>query len=200
MTVLSSVSGRMARVGAWVLIGLAVFGIVPFICISRYVHPVNDDFSFALQHVDVGVIQSVIDSYMHWSGRFFATALSALNPYACSATPLPLLRSYSAVLSVLILAVPLVAFMILAGRYAGRLRAAALGALFVLTYLGLCASAGELLFWFSAYTAYTSGILLTLILMSILPKKSAVMTVMQCIIAVLITGTNEVTAVLLTAT
>lgn len=197
---LSSVSDRVTRISAWVVIGLAVCGILPFIYISRYVHPVNDDFAFALQHTDVTVLQSVIDSYRYWSGRFFATALSALNPYAWSESPLELLRTYSAVLSGLMLVIPSGAFVILAGKYVGRLRATALGALFVLTYLGLCASTGELLFWFSAYTAYTSGIMLTLILFAILPKKSAVMTVLQCLLAVLITGSNEVTAVLLTAT
>ncbi|MDE6395201.1 MAG: hypothetical protein K2K77_07665 [Duncaniella sp.] len=197
---LSSVSDRVARVSAWVVIVLAVCGILPFIFISRYVHPVNDDFAFALQHTDVSVLQSVIESYLHWSGRFVAPPLSALNPYSWTATPLPILRTYSAVLSGLMLVIPLGAFLILADKHVGRLRATALGALFVLTYLGLCASAGELLFWFSAYTAYTSGILLTLILLSILPKKSPLMTALQCILAVLITGSNEVTAVLLTAT
>lgn len=191
---------KTANLSALVLIVAAVCAVLPLVYISRYVHPVNDDFSFALQHIGVPMVQSVIDSYMYWSGRYLATALSALNPYAWSTEPLPLLRTYSVILSSLILLIPICASIILTGRYIGKLQGAAIGALFTLTYLGLCESTGELLFWFSSYTAYTSGILLSLIFFAILSEKSTVMTVIQCLLALMITGTNEVTAVMLVMT
>lgn len=183
--------------GPYVLLILLFFAsILPFIYISRYVHPVNDDFTFALRHVSADWLQSVVDSYRSWSGRYFATAVSSLNPYTGFPQPLKMLRIYSAVLSALMFAVPVCAGMMLTGKYTGRLRGAALGALFGLCYMALCPSASQLLFWFSSYTAFTLCSLLALVFFSILSRDSRACVAIQGLLAFLIPGGNEVTAVL----
>lgn len=184
----------------WTLILISIICALPLIYISKYVHPINDDFSFALQHVTNGWFQSVVDSYCSWSGRYLATAISSANPYAISSSPLPMLRIYSLVLVILIYLTPVTASIILLKKKLGVTGAFSFGTLIFLIYMSLCPSVSELAYWFSSYTAFTIPNLLALLFFSILPKRRPIFIAIQALLALLIPGGNEVTAVLFVMT
>lgn len=86
---------------AKMLTGISLLAIIPFLILCTFVYPVNDDFTFGLRHIQKNVFQVSSDIYLYWSGRYFATLISALNPFAVSDNPIPLFRIYSAVAIVL---------------------------------------------------------------------------------------------------
>ncbi|MDE6217574.1 MAG: hypothetical protein K2F64_01080, partial [Muribaculaceae bacterium] len=78
------------------LILMAIAIAIPFILLSGYVFPVNDDFSFALNHTDSSALAATIESWQTWSGRYTGTFISSLNPLVVSDNPLALFPVYSA--------------------------------------------------------------------------------------------------------
>lgn len=86
---------------AKMLTGISLLAIIPFLILCTFVYPVNDDFTFGLRHIQKNVFQVSSDIYLYWSGRYFATFISALNPFAVSDNPIPLFRIYSAIAVVL---------------------------------------------------------------------------------------------------
>lgn len=186
--------------GYWILILLGILSLIVFIYISRYVHPVNDDFIFALQHKGINWFTSVITSYRSWSGRYLATAVSSLNPYAFSSTPLPLLRCYSGIVTFVFFLSSIAFGVMLCRKTIGLYKSISLGCFLVVSYMSLCPSVSQLFYWFSAYTAYTLSLILTMLFFAILPYKNHFIVVLQAIFAFLIPGGNEVTAILFIAT
>ncbi len=183
-----------------ILILFAVLAIIPLLILCRYVYPVNDDFSFALQHMEMNCIESVIDSWNNWSGRFFATFISSLNPFVISSEPVLLFRIYSIAIvfmfSVVIICVPLLAVR----KYLMVSDALGFGALMMLVYIAFFPSVSQAFFWFSSYTAYTIPSLLFLILLFLLCRKDKFSIFLSCLLALIVPGGNEVTAVLTVCT
>lgn len=95
----SGMKARQRR--AKILTGISLLAIIPFLILCTFAYPVNDDFTFGLRHIQKNVFQVSSDIYLYWSGRYFATFISALNPFAISDNPIPLFRIYSAVAVVL---------------------------------------------------------------------------------------------------
>lgn len=178
------------------LIVCAIICCMPFFLLCKYVYPINDDFSFALQHMGTNCFQSVVEGWNAWSGRYFATFISSLNPFVISEGPLELFRCFSAGVIALFV-VGLMAFPVLAAR--GILpfkNALGVGALFLLIYLTLFPSVSQAFYWFSSYTAYTIPSLMFLGLLALSCRRGRLSFITGCILALLTPGGNEVTAVI----
>lgn len=182
------------------IIILSIICLLPFLFLCFYIHPVNDDYFYALTHLKLNCINSVIDSYLHWSGRFLATFISCLNPLSLYKAPNIIYQTDAFIVVLLFFLIPLVSFKILLGKYLNNIRIIALTGLFFMTYMSLCPKVSELFYWFSSYVAFTIPNLLTLIFLAILPKKNPPLVILQCILAFIIPGGNEVTAILFVST
>lgn len=61
-------------------IAIGLFTLIPYIWISQFAHPSADDFSYAVTALKLGILESQIDWYVNWSGRYTATALISFGP------------------------------------------------------------------------------------------------------------------------
>lgn len=171
--------------------------IVPFLYLSFFIHPVNDDYFYAITHWNVNCFDAVIDSYSNWSGRFLATFISSLNPLSiCYGNAVFYYKIYSFVLILLFFGSLFLGFKVLLGKYLSNLKTAFLACLFFTIYISLCPKISELFYWFSSYTAFTIPNILAFVLLSSLRIKNRYMFFIQCLLSFLIPGGNEVTAVL----
>lgn len=189
---------KSLKTGIFASVILAAFlCLVPFLCLSFFIHPVNDDYFYAITHLNVNCFDAVIDSYANWSGRFLATFISSLNPLSLYGSDAVFYYKVSSFVLILIFFVSLfIGFRILLGKYLSNLKTAFLASLFFILYISLCPKISELFYWFSSYTAFTIPNILAFILLSTLPIKNKYLFSIQCLLSFLIPGGNEVTAVL----
>ncbi len=178
------------------IIIISIICIFPYIYLCQYCHPVNDDYSFALSHINTNCFQSVIDSYNNWSGRFFATFISSTNPLSIYEKPVMVYKIYSTIIIILFWIVPFFSFRILFKNKLTNLNITALSCLFFITFMALCPKVSELFYWFSSYTAFTIPSILSIFFFSILIKDNYIYTFIQFLLAFIIPGGNEVTAIL----
>lgn len=174
----------------------AVLAMIPFFYLCKYVYPVNDDFSFALQHFGTNCFTSVVEIWENWSGRYFATFISALNPFVVSDSPLELFRVFSAIVVAMFVASFLGLPMLAVSRKLSRIESVGFGALMLLIFIAFFPSVSQAFYWFSSYTAYTIPCFLYLCLIALACRKDKVSFFFACILALIVPGGNEVTAVL----
>lgn len=176
------------------LVVVATLCVVPFAWLSRYVFPINDDYEYALGHLADGPFASVVSSYMQWSGRYLATFLSSVNPLAHGAGEAG--YPWVALLTVvLFVGVAWLSCWLLLRKRVGRWPISGGAALLVIALLSLSPKISELFYWFSAVTAYTWPALLALLLFSLLRYGGRAVVGLQCLLAFLVVGGNEVLAV-----
>lgn len=185
---------------AKMLTGISLLAIIPFLILCTFVYPVNDDFTFGLRHIQKNVFQVSSDIYLYWSGRYFATLISALNPFAVSDNPIPLFRIYSAVAIVLTTFVMTLSPAICCRRQLTHCQSAGLGGVFLLTYLALMPSVSQAFYWFSSCTAFTIPSLLYIMLVALTAADSKASYFIACTLALIVPGGNEVTAVITVGT
>lgn len=174
----------------------ALIAIIPFLILCQYVYPINDDFSFALVHIDTNPFQSVYDLYMNWSGRYLATFVSSLNPFVISHNPIPLFRYFSAGIIFLFFIIFLTSPLICCKKWLSTWQCLGLGAFLMLIYIALMPSTSQMFYWFSSYTAYTIPSLFMLVLIALSASHSKICHFFSYVLAFLVPGGNEVTAVL----
>lgn len=191
---------KSGKIYVFVIVAISIICLLPFLYVCRYVHPVNDDYSFAMTHIGSNCFAAVVDSYFNWSGRYLATFLSSLNPLSYSVDSMFWYKVASTIMVLLFFFVPIVAFRVMAGKYLGKFRSAALGCLFFIMFMALCPKVSELFYWFSSYVAFTVPSLVALLFFAILPRGGRLFTALQCLLAFVIPGGNEVTAVLFVMT
>lgn len=68
----------------WLVVLLAVLGVLPFVLLSLYAHPSADDWYMAADTLDKGFWKSNVDFYFGLTGRFFSSALLFMNPILLS--------------------------------------------------------------------------------------------------------------------
>ncbi len=184
----------------YMLVGVAVLAFIPFFILCGYVFPVNDDYYFALEHIDRNCFESVVDSWNNWSGRYFATFISSVNPFVISRSPFLLFMIFSAVV-VLLFMISFIFFPLIGlKRYLRGIECMGLGALLLLVYISLFPSVSQAFYWFSSYTAYTIPSLMYMLLIVLLLRKDRIAGVTAFILAAIIPGGNEVIAVLTVCT
>lgn len=185
---------------AKMLTGISLLAIIPFLILCTFVYPVNDDFTFGLRHIQKNVFQVSSDIYLYWSGRYFATFISALNPFAVSDNPIPLFRIYSAIAVVLTALVMTLSPAICCRKQLTFCQSVGLGGAFLLTYLALLPSVSQAFYWFSSCTAFTIPSLLYIMLVALTAADGKASYFIACTLALIVPGGNEVTAVITVGT
>lgn len=177
------------------LILLTLIVILPFLLNAQYAVAVLDDYAYSMRDMHSAWWQSVFETYRDFSGRYFATLLSRLNPLEFSSS-----FNYFSLYSIcLLLFMWLSAWLALWSHTRKVLRwyeRCALSGLFCVLYLSLCPSIAQAFYWFSSYTAYTVVLILVFLFISLLGNRCFLSVILKCVLAVSIVGSNEVSAVL----
>lgn len=178
-------------------IALAAAALIPLLLLNLFNLPCNDDFVYALRERESNAVSSGIDTYLNFSGRYFATLLSRVNPlidgYSTEAY-----RWLSLSIQLLFAAACAAFAAIRFRRSLDTKEKAGLGCFLLVTYIVLCPSVSQSFYWFSAYITYTvPSILLLLLLATLKAKQRPLKTAAQALLAVAITGSNEISAVIL---
>ncbi len=61
-------------------LGVFALGVMPFVALSFYAHPQNDDFLFAVMALEKGWAHANAFWYLNWTGRFTSTAIMSMSP------------------------------------------------------------------------------------------------------------------------
>ncbi|MDE6577433.1 MAG: hypothetical protein K2J82_00745 [Muribaculaceae bacterium] len=173
---------------------LALISIIPFLFLSNYVYPVNDDYFFSLLHIDTNPFQATFETWQSWSGRYLATFISSLNPLAMQGAGMPYFKYWS-LIGIFLFTASWFIMTTTAFRKLSILRRICLASIMMLCYLALFPSISQGFYWFSAYTAYTFPSLLFLIYIGLLGRKNIFCKLAGYLLALLIPGGNEVLGV-----
>lgn len=187
----------------WLLLVLALVGVLPFVLLSMYAHPSADDWYMAADTLEKGFWRANVDYYLGLTGRFFSSALLFMNPIMLSFT---WFKVYS---MLLVLALPVsmrwaaAAWFPEAGRTWHWLLAVMSGVLF----LWGMASPAQGFYWGTGSAGYTLPGVLSLGLAGLLgcscldldwtPGRGRLIAAM--LLALAITGCSEVAMALLLA-
>lgn len=191
---------KFERNVGFIIIVITLIILIPFILLSGYVFPVNDDYTFAHVHSSLNCFESVVDCWKTWSGRYLATFISSINPIICA--PESYLTGYRlcSLITVIIFFVTLIISPFIACRKILGYKSLFLGCFGVLVFFALTDNVSQLFYWFSSITAYTIPTLLSILCLSMIPIRGRLVGVLLSILALLIPGGNEVTAILFTCT
>lgn len=79
-------TSRIQSFAGWLLLLLALIGVLPFVLLSTYAHPSADDWYMAADTLEKGFWRANVDYYLGLTGRFFSSALLFMNPIMLSFT------------------------------------------------------------------------------------------------------------------
>lgn len=186
-----------------VFIGLFILAIVPFVLLFLYNHPSPEDFYYSYEARIKSLWENTKIQYRHGTGRYFQNFLLYLTPtfdkyfVYYKATCFLFMASFvlSVFLSVNLLANKLISF---------RERIL-ITLVIIFSYLYAMPEVSSGFYWYGGLTAYHSGIILVPIFFAFLVKSGSsinstsglVYTFMTLITLILITGINEILAILL---
>ena len=186
-----------------VFIGLFILAIVPFVLLFLYNHPSPEDFYFSYEARIKSLWTNTKVQYRHGTGRYFQNFLLYLTPvydkffisYKAGCFLFMALFFSSVLLSVSLLTVKLISF---------RERIL-ISLVIIFTYLYAMPEVSSGFYWYGGISAYHSGIILVPIFFAFLVKSGnsinsasgLVYTFMALIVLILITGVNEILAILL---
>lgn len=187
----------------WLLLVLALVGVLPFVLLSMYAHPSADDWYMAADTLEKGFWRANVDYYLGLTGRFFSSALLFMNPIMLSFT---WFKVYS---MLLVLALP-VSMRWAAGAWfpeAGRTWHWLLAVMSCVLFLWGMASPAQGFYWGTGSVGYTLPCVLSLVLAGLLgcsclsldwkPGRGRLIAAM--LLALAITGCSEVAMALLLA-
>ncbi|MBK6506822.1 MAG: hypothetical protein IPG02_14430 [Ignavibacteria bacterium] len=186
-----------------VFIGLFILATVPFVLLFLYNHPSPEDFYFSYEARIKSLWTNTKVQYRHGTGRYFQNFLLYLTPVydkffiSYKAGCFLFMASFfsSVLLSVSLLTVKLISF---------RERIL-ISLVIIFTYLYAMPEVSSGFYWYGGISAYHSGIILVPIFFAFLVKSGnsinsasgLVYTFMALIVLILITGVNEILAILL---
>lgn len=159
-----SEKGHRAAYATLCCIGL--LALLPFLLLTVYNHPQADDFGLAVRDRSHSLWETQVNYYMHWSGRYFATATAAANPTISGDFERYKLYSFVAVL---LLPASIFVFVrkLLHNRF-NLLQKLALAALLLCLYLLQMPRVSEGVFWLTGFLAYQLPNVLLLLLLTLL--------------------------------
>ncbi len=186
----------------WLFVVTGFYILLPFILLVTYNQPAADDYFGAVRDSTQSFNAVFWDTYLHWSGRYFAIIISRINPLIFNS--LNLYRAYSLVIILSFVAALFVLARVLTAAYLTKLQTAALSCLFVFLYFTVLPGTAEGFYWFSAACIYqTSNILFMLMLACIVKWHRAstkyargIYFFITVLLAVSIIGCNEVSLII----
>lgn len=185
---------------AYIIIVLGIFTLFPFIYISQYNHPSADDFGLAVRQADL--LQSVVKTYNNWSGRYFATIMSKINPLRYDSFRM---FKISPIILICLFGIAISSFIHhLFRRYYTLKHIFAISFLLIFLFFLQMPSTSEGFFWFSGYITYLVPSILTIFLMVALISTTSiksnfpklVLTIISSILCIVIIGSNEISLLL----
>jgi hypothetical protein len=194
---------KLLRLDGLLLIAPAA-AIAPFIVLSFFNHPQNDDYVAAVWTRTLGVLGATIRWYDSWSARYTAVAAmsSILNPLVLgSVGAYKLMVAITILLLILSLYVFLTAF---TSHMVGRRDVLVITLFMVALYLLQMPDIAESLYWMACAVCYQYAIILLLLQSALMIRLSRVTTTGQRVLVLLTTmlvvfltaGTNELAMVL----
>ncbi|GAA4392229.1 DUF6056 family protein [Hymenobacter koreensis] len=200
------IHSRFIRSGVPALVGLmGILCLLPFVALCWYAHPSADDFLTANEVRKYGHWGYIPFMYLNWTGRYTSTVLwGLLNPVSYGNTT----EGYGLVCLLLILALPVVLYVLLQALLPGQFRRFTLwvssGVLTAL-FLVQMPSPAEGFYWITSTYNYLLPALLTLLALAALARRAAAATpaarrrwlVAAGVLAVLAIGGNETNALVL---
>jgi len=146
------------RIPANIFLFLGIYSLLPFLILTAYNHPSLDDFGLAIRDRNTDLLSTQIHYYLNWSGRYFSTFISRINPLLCAS--FNIYKFYSFVFILLISTSLFWLVYTLLKTYFILKRILALSALFTSLILIQIPDIAECLFWLTGYLGYQLPIIL----------------------------------------
>jgi len=186
----------------WLMIAAGVYALLPYLLIAPYNQPAADDFSGAVRDVHQGLSAVFVDTYTHWSGRYFATLVARINPL--------LYHSYAAYkwyAVVLLVAFTSSLFFLVrefTKNYLSWKQTLGLSSLLLFLYLAVMPGTAEGFYWFSGSYVYQTANVFYMLVLAILSKlQKPISTTLRWVylsvavlLAVCIMGCNEISLII----
>ena len=190
----------------WLIIAGGIYTILPFLLIARYNQPSADDFAGAVRDGHYTFLWVLKDSYLHWSGRYFANVVARANPLLHHSFvgykwyAVLLLVFFSIALFVMIRECTM--------RYLSGLQTLSLTCLLLFLYITAMPSTAEGFYWFSgSYVYQIANIFFMLLVAGILKLNrqcsqiyKALYFFVAAVLAVCIVGSNEISLIITCST
>jgi len=186
----------------WLITAAGIYALLPFILIAPYNHPAADDFGGAVRDAHKSFTSVFTDTYLHWSGRYFATVIARINPLLYHS--FTAYKWYAVVLLAAFVTALIVLLRVFTARYFEWRQTLAFSALFLFLYLGALPGTAEGFYWFSGAYVYQTANILFMLLVAVLPKlqmKQAgpsryVYFSLAALLAICIIGCNEISLII----
>jgi len=180
-----------------------VYIIAPFLLAAMHNQPAADDYFTAVRDAGTGFIPVLQDSYLHWSGRYFALVIARINPLVFHS--FTAYKLYAVILLLLFAASLFVLLRQLLNRYLTLKQLAALTVLIAFVYFAAMPSVSEGFYWFSGAWVYQGANVLCMFFVTILLKLLRTTTKLSrlfyatiaTIMAVCIVGCNEISLIII---
>ena len=194
--------GIASHVFYWLIIAAGVYALLPFVIIAQYNYPCADDFAGAVRDAQHSFLFVLRDSYMHWSGRYFAIAVARVNPLlyhsfaAYHGYAIMLLMAFVGALVVLVRA--------MTAEYFSWRQTVSLASMLLVLYLAVLPSTSEGFYWFSGSYIYQTANVLFMLWLALLVKLPSIhghLARLLCfatafVLAVCIIGSNEISMII----
>ncbi|RDV15539.1 hypothetical protein DXT99_08605 [Pontibacter diazotrophicus] len=184
-----------------ILVLVGFYTLLPFLILTAYVHPSYDDYQIALRDGVGGFWETQADIYFNWSGRYFATAISRINPLIY--WPLSVYNLYAAALLVLLTGAFYFLIRAVCKKYFSELEIAAICSVILAVYFVQMPDIAQGIYWFSGYMTYQFANILTLLLLLCLYQFfhvtgrlfKMIYILLSAVLATAVIGSNEMSLV-----
>ena len=193
--------GRTRHESHAVALTALLLAIIPFVLLSLFNHPHNDDYVYAARAQALGFLRANVWWYNFWSGRYTTTAILSINPLVFGSF---LLYRFVAATIIGLLFCSLFLFIREVAPQALGTRARLILALtFLALYLYQMPAIAEGIYWMAGSVNYQLGCILLLGLTALLvhlerqPRPRTCQRALAIVLAVATAGTNELAMLLL---
>ncbi len=129
--------------------------LLPFIYISLYVHPIADDFTYAVKGRTYDIFDNLAGEYLNWNGRYFSNFLVIINPITFG-----WFGMYKSVPVVLIVLTVFAFYIIISALMSGSLKSNTklqVSLILTLLYLHQMPDLAEGIYWYTGAVTYHAG-------------------------------------------
>ncbi len=151
-----------------VLIVIAVIAIIPFLLNAFYNHPSVDDYNYGIRFAEKSIWDEVKFIYLKWSGRYFGTFISILNPLIYDSRFLTIIYSI-----ILILFTPYAVYYLVDSvckACFNRRTIIAIASLILIAFLACMPYGYGFFYWFTGYITFSFSALFSFMLIGLAYK------------------------------
>jgi hypothetical protein len=195
-------STNKTRAFYWLLVATGIYVLLPFFLIAQYNQPSADDYSGAVRDAHQTFSAVFWDTYLHWSGRYFATLVARINPLLFHS--LVAYRWYAVLLIVAFVAALFVLIRVLIAEFFTRLQSLALCCLLLFLYFTVLPGTAEGFYWFSGAYIYQTANIFNMVLVAAVVKlqrsssspERALYFLMAAVAGLAAIGCNEISLII----